>query len=75
METKIVAANTVRGRVSKIPVKYKQTKIIVREERTPEIGVFAPASLLTTVRDKLPETANPIFIPAAILAKPRAISS
>ncbi len=45
------------------------------EDRTPAIGVFAPASALTTVRDKLPETAKPEFMPAAILAKPRAISS
>ena len=46
-----------------------------KDDKTPAIGVFAPASALTTVRDKLPETGNPAFIPAAMLAKPSAISS
>ena len=75
METIIVAAKMTKGKSLKKPVKYKVTNIINSDEITPAKGVFAPASALTTVRDKLPVTGKAVVKPALILARPNAMSS
>ena len=64
----MVAAKTASGKSWKNPVKYKLTITITMEENTPAIGVFAPASALTTVRDKLPVTGQEELTPAPKLA-------
>src|SRR5690606_29435908 len=75
METIIVAARMVSGKSSKKLVKNRLTIIRDNEDSTPAIGLLAPASALTTVRDKLPVTANAELIPALILATTSAIRS
>ena len=71
----MVALKTASGNSRNALVKYMLTTIINNDDRTPAIGVFAPASALTTVRDKLPVTGNAEDKPAPILASPNAISS
>ena len=55
--------------------KNRLTTTINKEDNTPAKGVLAPASALTTVRDRLPVTGKAELIPALILATPSAISS
>ena len=71
----MVAASIANGSSLNTPVKYKLTTTIKIEDKTPAIGVLAPASALTTVRERLPVTGNEALTPALIFANPSAISS
>ena len=72
IETIIVAARIESGSKANSSVKYKLTITMRIEEITPAIGVLAPASALTTVRDRLPDTGKAELIPAPKLARPSA---
>src|SRR5210317_429334 len=73
--TMTVAARTALGKNSNNGVKNKAVSAIMTAVMTPAKGVLAPASKLTTEREKPPVTGNPPETAEAILAEPRATSS